>query len=397
MLAIDRACAGALLTAGTLGIAAVLAHPDHAIFYVAIGATLAMRRTPWRQLARYAAPFVILYVPYFVARWSYYGLPLPNTYYAKAAGGAYFEQGVVYLFASSVGAGLIAVVPLAVYGLARRRRELAGQIVAIAAPVYLLYLAKIGGDFMLGRLLVPVLPLVFVFAEVGVRELVAARRWRMAAAAIVAAGLACVPTRIIAPREIAWYLSDERTMYPIVSLQAVELPHRVAELERYFAALRPPPVYAAYAIGIVGWETDWRIVDIHGLIDPEVARQPLDDRGRPGHERVATADHLLARGTELSALPLYPKPYDHLARLELDGELFHLARYRADWLDPLRSDPRVMFVRFPDFIDEYVAVASDKPRAQLEQHLAFFDRYYFAAYPDPARRARLVAAIAAAR
>jgi hypothetical protein len=397
MFAIDRACAGALLTAGTLGIAATLARPDHAIFYVSIGVVLAIRRTPWRHLAYYAAPFVVAYVPYFLARWSYYGIPLPNTYYAKTSGGAYFGQGVMYLFVSTVGAGLTAVLPLAIYGLVKRRRELAAQIVAVAAPVYLVYLAKIGGDFMFGRMLVPVIPLVFVFAEIGLRELVAAGRWRTASAAVVAAGLACVPTRIIAPREMAWYLTDERTMFPIESPARIEPPHRIIVLGEYLGAVQPPPAYAAYAIGVVGWVTNWRIVDIHGLTDPELAQQPLADRGRPGHEHVASVDHLLARGTELSALPLYPKPYDHLARLELDGELFHLARYRADWLDPLRKNPHVTFVRFPDFIDEYTAAAGDKPREQLEQHLEFFDRFYFSAYPDPERRARLVAAIAAAK
>jgi hypothetical protein len=397
MFAIDRACAGALLTAGVVAIGAVLARPDHAIFYVSIGGVLALRRTPWRQLARYGAPFVVLYVPYFVARWSYYGLLLPNTYYAKTSGGSYFDQGVMYLVVSAVGAGLIAVVPLAIYGLVIRRRELAAQIVAISVPVYLVYVANIGGDFMFGRMLVPVIPLMFVFAEVGLRELVAATRWRVAAIAIVAAGLTCVPTRIIAPREMAWYLTDERTMFPIVSLDRIEPPHRIAVLRRYLGSVGAPPVYAAYAIGVVGWETRWRIVDIHGLTDPDVARARPDDRGRPGHEHVASADHLLARGTEISALPLYPKPYDHLARLVLEGELFHLARYRAEWLDPLRRDPRVMFVWFPDFIDQYTAAAANKPRQQLERHLEFFDRFYFAAYPDPVRRARLVAAIAAAK
>lgn len=397
MFAIDCAGAGALLTAGTLGIAAVLARPDHAIFYVSIGAVLAVRRTPWRQLARYLAPLAVLYVPYFIARWSYYGLLLPNTYYAKASAGAYFEQGAMYLFVSTVGAGLTAAVPLAIYGLVMRRRELSAQIVAVAAPVYLVYLARIGGDFMFGRMLVPMIPLLVIFAEVGIRELVAAGRWRTAMVAIVAVGLACVPTRIIAPREMAWYLTDERTMFPIRSLDRIEPPHRIATLAQYLGASAGAPVYAAYAIGVVGWVTNWRIVDIHGLTDPNIAQQPLEGRGRPGHEHVASAEHLLARGTELSAVPLYPKPYDYLARLELDGEPFHLARYRADWLDPLRRDPRAKFVWFPDYIDQYTAAAGNKARHQLEQHLQFFDRFYFAAYPDPVRRARLVAAISGAK
>jgi hypothetical protein len=131
--------------------------------------------------------------------------------------------------------------------------------------------------------------------------------------------------------------------------------------------------------------------------EPELARQRPQHHGRPGHEHVASAEHLLARGADLSALPLYPDPFDVLTRVELEGEMFYLARYRPDWLDRLRGTPRVNFVWFPEVIDQYTAAARNKPRQQLEQYLDFFDRYYFATYPDPVRRARLVAAIAAAK
>jgi arabinofuranosyltransferase len=391
--AVDRARAGQLVRAGALGIAATLAHPDHAIFYVALGGVLALRRTPIRQLAGYAAPFAVVYVPYFLARWHYYGLPLPNSYYTKSGGASYFSQGSFYLIASVVGAGLFGVLPLAIYGVVRRRRELSVQFVAVAMPLYLIYVAKIGGDFMLGRLLIPVLPFGFALAEVATRELIVARRWRIVAPALVVASLACVPTRIIEPEQFRWYLTDERTFYELDTLDPLVMKggifRRVAMLHRYLGGHVPSPVYAAYAIGIVGWVARWRVVDIHGLIDPELSRFAVDERGRPGHERRASKDHIYRLGADVSAESVYEGRYDELTKLVIGGETYSMVRYHATWLDPLRTDPTARFVRFPEYLDDYIAALPTKTRAELGRDLSFFERYYFATNPDPARHAKL--------
>src|SRR5262249_50374545 len=169
------------------------------------------------------------------------------------------------------------------------------------------------------------------------------------------------------------------------------IPRRVRMLHRYFKDRDPPPVYAAYAIGILGWVTGWPVVDIHGLIDPELSAQPLTHRGRPGHERRATPAHIVKRGADLSAMGVYEARYDPLTRIVLDVETYSLTRYRAHLLDPLRDRPEVKFVRFPEHIDEYLAGAATRPRAEIARDLSFFDRYYFTYNPDPERRARLAA------
>jgi len=396
LVAVERAQAGQVLAAGAFGIAATMAHPDHAIFYVALGLVLLARRTPFRQLVLYAAPFVLVFVPYFLWRWSYYGWPLPNTYYTKSGGAAYFSQGGFYLIVSATAAGLLGTLPLAVYGVIRRVRELPTQFAYVAVPLYLIYVAKVGGDFMLGRLLIPALPFLLAYAEIGARVLIAERRWQWAAPALVAASLACVPTRILKPQEF-WQggLTDERTFYRFDTLQPLEMqgsiPRRVRMLHRYLAGRQPPPVYAAFAIGILGWTTDWPVVDIHGLIDPVLSHQPLNRRGRPGHERMATPAHIVEQGADLSAMCVFDRRYDAITKVTLDVETYCLTHYRADLLDPLRNDPKVRFVRFPEHIDEYLATLDTRAPADVRRDLDFFDRYYFAGNPDPVRRARLAA------
>jgi hypothetical protein len=346
---------GRTLAAGACGIAATMAHPDHALFYVAIGAVLLgnglasrellARERPWwrrpavRALARYAAPFFLVYLPYFALRWSYYGDPLPNTFYAKSGGGAYYAQGLRYLFVSALVAGVIGLLPAFVVGASRLRRTVFGQIAVVAIPLYLFYVARIGGDFMTGRLLVAVLPLVFVLVEVGLRA--ARRRPRVAALLAAPMILACLPLTVHRPERTRWHLTDERTFWQIDALHPMTLhggtAQRAEVLRTYFPDAGPRLAYAAYEIGYLAWRTRFRIIDMHGLVDRELARAPLTDRGRPGHEREASAAHVLRKGAVLAGKPLYDEPYAPLAALVLDGVYYHLAQHREELLAGLRG------------------------------------------------------------
>jgi hypothetical protein len=393
LVALDRALAGRICAAGCAGIAATLLHPDHAIFYVALGGVLAARRTPLRQLAWYAAPFVLVYVPYYLARWMYYGDFFPNTYYAKSGGDAYFRQGAIYLGASGLAAGLWAVLPLAIVGLVQLRRTIAGAFALVAVPLYLGYVAKIGGDYMLGRLLCAALPLVFLGAEYAVRGWLA-RGWSWrAGGALAAAAIACAPVHLLRAGEITWYLTDERTFYPVESVLPLELggatPKRVAALERYLGEVEPPVAYAAWAIGLVGWELDGPILDMHGLVDRELAHQPLAHRDRPGHERQATPAYVLAHELDLSGMSVHPARHAPLTRVVLDRETFYFVHYRPAVADALRGRPGAVYVDFPAYLDRYLASVADRDCKQLAGDLAFFDSYYFARNPDPARRGPL--------
>ncbi len=401
---------GRTLAAGAAGIAATMAHPDHALFYVAIGAVLLgnglasrelfarglawWRRPAVRALARYAAPFFLVYVPYFALRWSYYGDLLPNTFYAKSGGGAYFAQGLRYLFVSALVAGVIGLLPAFAVGASRLRRTVFGQIAVVAIPLYLFYVARIGGDFMTGRLLVSVLPLVFVLVEVGLR----ASRRRPAVAALLAAPmiLACLPLTVHKPERTRWYLTDERTYWRVDALHPMTLhggtAQRAEVLRKYFPDAGPRLAYAAYEIGYLAWRTRFRIIDMHGLVDRELARAPLTTRGRPGHEREASAEHVLRKGAVLAGKPLYDEPYAELAVLVLDGVYYHLAQHREELLAGLRGRPGVSFTDMPRYLDDYAARAAGVPADRFAADLAFFDAYYFSVNPDPVRRAAILAA-----
>ena len=82
--------------AGLALILATMTRPDGAVFYACAGGivlVLARRLQRWRLLLSFAAPFLLVYLPYFVWKWSYYGYPLPNTFYAKSASQPFVDQG----------------------------------------------------------------------------------------------------------------------------------------------------------------------------------------------------------------------------------------------------------------------------------------------------------------
>ena len=114
------------------------------------------RRRTWRCLGWMAAGTLplLLWLGFSLV---YYGFPFPNTAYAKLnngiAGRALAEQGCYYLWNSLKFDPLTLTTIVFALGVAcwrRRWRELA---VALGIFLYLLYIVKIGGDFMSGRFL----------------------------------------------------------------------------------------------------------------------------------------------------------------------------------------------------------------------------------------------------
>ena len=392
LLAIERAEAGRPLTAGLAGIAAAMAHPDHGIFYAALAASLALTRDRRRDLVLFAVPFFVVFVPYFFWRWRYYGDLFPNTYYAKSAGETYFRQGGVYLVVTAVLAGLWAAAPLAAVGAYRFRHTLAGKTFLIGVPLFLLYVAKVGGDFMLGRLLVTVVALVVLFADLGWRELQARRRPILAGALAALAALVAVPARGIRAGEKIWNLADERTFYPLPSFDPPTVAVIYSEQARTLKAAFEPrglrPKLAVGCVGIVGYQSRLPIFDLFGLTSRSVAHMPIPHRGRPGHEKLGTVGHMLAAGVELSEFPLYPHPFGHLTTVQIGGFTYHLARHDTQLVRSLAG--AAIVADFPAYLASLARETQPVAREALDCEMWFLESYYFSRNPDPAMRQTLI-------
>ncbi len=394
--AVERADADAPLAAGLLAVTAVLAHPDHAILCVALGAVLLVDRGRRRTVPRYAAPFLLIYLPYFVWRYHYYADFFPNTYYAKSGGDWYFSQGGVYLVICTLAAGYWGVLPLMLFGAWSARRTVLARYTLVGVPLYLVYVAKVGGDFMLGRLLCAVLPPVAILAEVGLRTALARRwPWRVGfAVALALASAAVVPLDLVHPGEKFAQVADERTFYEVRSFSPIEISSPsssiASALNNHFVRRRVTPIVALGCVGIIGYDTGLPIIDTYGLTDRFVAHTPIAERGRPGHEKSTSPGYLLSRNADIWDRSFYPEPYGHQTRLMLDGNEFFLSAYFPDLVADLRATGVSPAVNVPQEIEAYVRDDHPKPLDEVACDLWFFSDYYFRVNHDPALQSKLM-------
>lgn len=261
-------------------------------------ALIASARTlPWKQaLVWIVAGFAPL------ASWIcfslfYYGSPVPNTAYAKLntgiAPGDLIEQGLAYLYHSlRLDPPTLVTVALAAGVAAFSRR---GRTLGIGAVLYLGYIIFIGGDFMSGRLLSPMLLIavaLIIRCDFG--------RTRAPVAAALTVALVATPTsplrasldygRQPSNLTIEDGIADERAHY--YSATGLFAPDRKLLSEHPMALAgrrvreRGVSPITAGNIGIFGYYAGPKIYVLDGfaLADPLLARLPIRSiQWRIGH------------------------------------------------------------------------------------------------------------------
>ena len=263
---------------------------------------------PWLQgFALAALPLVI---GHFAWRLGYYGVPFPNTFYAKASGEllARFMRGAAALGAfASAGPGVPAVGvwiagTLAIFGL--RRRQGAGQWLTLLWGIvgFRIVFDLWSGSEAMGtfRFLAPALPPLFVLADEGARGLAGIPK--RIALAVGAVGLAVSVWGHAAS-------SEARGRYT----QGLERAHWA--LGEWLSASQPEGTWLAIGdAGVVPFVSRLPVIDLWGLADAHIARLPGEYGDRPG-----TADYVLERRPEIIVLWNLVPIGNHPDRLELVG------------------------------------------------------------------------------
>jgi arabinofuranosyltransferase len=297
----------------------------------------------------------------------YYGSPVPNTAYAKlntgVPAGEMIRQGLLYLLATLKSDPLTAMVIAAGLMLPLITRERRHLPVALGILLYLLYVVRVGGDFMLGRFLTPPL----LISVVLLSRVTLSNRTGVIMLLLVAL-IGIVP--ICAPfvgggdsRRLGGYLPDrngicdERAFYGHATglFRAgddAEPPDHSLGRQGRDAAAEGEPVVLAKRIGMFGFFAgpEVHVVDEMGLADPLLARlkPQIEDGWRIGHFRRRIPEgylETLKAGRNCltdSWLAVY---YDKLA-LITRGELWdprrwlEIAKFNLGVYDELRAAPQ---------------------------------------------------------
>ncbi len=285
------------------GAALVTTRPDGAIFLAA--AVVARAWPPPRPLSageglawlRRTLPPALLALGLLggltLFRWLYFGKLVPNTYYAKSADVSSWPAGWEYWLAFVRNSPQIpALLAAWLLGLALRRRATRFDIYAGAGLLaYVLYVARVGGDFMFYRFAFQAAPLVFVALARTIGQWQGAKAW---SAAAVLAALALAGAR------------RPEVLEPRYGMQSVARMDSYVEAGRSagLALKRLLPAdtrISAELAGTVPYYSGLFAIDEWGLCDANVASRPSDPIGlnRRGHLKHATPQYLAERAVDL--------------------------------------------------------------------------------------------------
>lgn len=260
------------------------------------------RQIVWSRLVALALGFLVLFGPFFLWRYSYYGYLLPNTFYAKVGGsGAQLRRGLKY--AADFGLAhtpLLALSLLALLPIPRRDRRLVsgrqhtrsiddahpppqaaatiaaggGQAQAVYLGLlvtgYSLYIIVVGGDhFPFFRFFVPILPLLGLMAALGLRSL--ASRFSPGGLLLLVVGL-------------AWHTPQLYRSYALNPAEQVWRENSVVEKNReiglWLRASTPPDTLIATGIaGALPYYAERPVLDTLGLNDLHIAHLEVPNMG----------------------------------------------------------------------------------------------------------------------
>jgi hypothetical protein len=275
-----------------------------ALFRIATNLLRERRLLPRRHEVVWAAAFLVLFGPYFVWRWHYYGWVFPNTFYVKSSGsGGTWKLGGYYLRRFAEDYGVYFLVVLALLGRAAqgddRRRDLR-RLAALVWMSYAAYVVKVGGDFMgLYRFILPVVPLGAVVLSESSRRIAAHLR-RTVGTWVPALGLGMVAAGFLVgsahtTQEARTYVgADSGIDTPAYLKKYAEERIPVGQwLARY---RQPDDLMTVGGAGVIPYYSEIPAYDVFGLVDTTIAHDPhMTTSNRPGHEKWGSDEYMLSR------------------------------------------------------------------------------------------------------
>ena len=391
-----------LLAAGVVLALACTTRPDGVIFAaigVAYGLGMRALGTPAeraRDAGWVALPLLVVGAALVTFKLRYYGDLFPTAFYSKSALVHNYQQGVTYvwLFFSRNWFAL-AFLPLALWLARTRLNSLATRSNGLFLAAFLsfsIYVAHSSGDYMYARRLIPALPFLWLLYE---DLLLVCPTLRRVAILFCATLLAAALPRPIFPN------TDIQTINGVINEWAFYPSSYVARAradgELVDRLLGATPVRAIFQGGMCmfGYYSQLPyLVEMTGLTQYSLAKQPLRKRGLPGHEKTADDAWLSAHNIHLIFFhkdpALFENGYRQFELVRFGDQITAMVwKYSDAVMDPLRQRGDVDFVPIEAVLAqaEHDLLAASYEDAQ--KMLAFLERYYLA--DAPSARAPLVA------
>jgi hypothetical protein len=358
----------------------------------------------FRKHLLFNLPVLLIYFPYFLWRYNYYGFIFPNTYYDKLGYETAFAQGFFYIwlyFKCHYSSFLVLLALVPVY-LAAAKTGIRNTITAKAfAPlitafsIMLIYLvffvAKVGGDFMFARFILPCVPFIYflIFYSLHLLQvkklnlvlalllLLSASEFFMRRACFIQADEAGKETPLF-PHGIA----DERYCYLYFTdtkkdVQRGKELHELLGDINYKAIIFGGQARFAYYAGFSYCQ------EYFGLTDTLIAHSEIKERGRIGHEKHGSMEYFEGKKINFSFLAGAMKE-DKYRFGEIDlpsGPVnFEIISYDNDLMSQIEKKlgKKISYIHFPEYLGNYISTdLPSRSYAQLKEDYENFYAYYF--------------------
>ena len=360
---------------------------------------------------------VVIYIPYFLWRYNYFGFIFPNTYYDKLGNETLFSKGFYYIwlyFKPHFTSFLIflfppvVLLPLIKGKLILNIKEYisdnwnAAYLTAIVV-VYsylLVFVAKVGGDFMHARFIIPIAPFIYFIIYYSVVKYVPKKNLNIVLCILLFCSFFETEIRFDifkAPdkngkiittlnRDVA----DERWAYttylPIENdIKLGKVLHSTFEGIDAKMLVRGGQACLGYFAGFPYAQ------EYHGLTDTLIAHSIVLQRGRIGHEKHATNEYLQNKGINF-LFNRSPLTKDRYKYAEIDVSPYTISTeiitYNNKIIEQLkqRLGEGFLFTDFQAYLDDYIHTKLHVvPKAELQKDYTDFYLYYFKHNDDKVR------------
>lgn len=280
----------------------MITRPDSALVCGVFGGIALWRMRPaptWRPYVELLAPAAFVIGLWLGWKLVYYGEVLPNTYHVKIASSTSLRYGLRYLYLFFGSYWLLPMAVLTAALLPRLLRERRDALLAalVLSVLWLGYVARVGGDFMEFRFMVPLLPALMLLVVATILAVSASRAVRAGLVAVVLVGsanhavgygLTAAGPRPESREDLQGHLTAPDQNWVGIG-QALR---QAAERDRSL-------VIAVAPAGAIPYHAELPAIDMLGLSDRWVARNGDIMGSWPGHQRVAPYSYLERRGVHL--------------------------------------------------------------------------------------------------
>ncbi|MCE9501854.1 MAG: hypothetical protein K8R21_15340 [Leptospira sp.] len=350
-------------------------------------------------------PFILLFFPFFIWKYCYYGWIFPNTFYAKSGEKFFFGQGLRYLALYFNSYYLFYLIPfLLCFAFLKRKMIPAGNSAKIAflsfsVSVYLIYVAKVGGDFMFARFLIPITPFLYLLIEWSIISLISGRDTKLFRlwpqsinpVSVIAVGIALLTLGHYdqykgLPVPLLNGIANENEIYkPAVIQKAGKIAQSWRETFRSnsvrlaFGGSQAVLVYYSDPALAIEAET--------GLTDEFLAHREIDGRGRIGHEKNAPLEYLEKRKVHIHMNPgnLPGRMAYNVINVRNLGEM-RIITYEKKVMESLKKTGDFEFTDFESYLDKYIQSRDRRTKEDLRADYEKFKIYYFNHNSDARRQ-----------